>query len=152
MGPNNSGKSNLFRALKFYRELINDSTEINRKYINIKDKYHQLNSSSDFSIVIEYSIDNKLAFKIQIKINHMIVYDRNGEFIAERVVLKKIDDIGSPREIVLLLKRNDKNYLQNRDRIREFLYDTTNNTNSNEVLEEISLNYFGPFFWNESNI
>jgi predicted ATPase len=145
VGPNNAGKSNIIRLMNFYRDLISDTREHNRKYSEIKDKFHQLSSNKLASISIRYEFDDPNFSRYSLKIDHSILYNGEGQFDRERFALRK-----NGKEITAIKKENGIFYEQDKELVGDFLYDQKSGktTSSPEgIFNQVDTPKYIPFLW-----
>ena len=154
VGPNNSGKSNLFRTMEFYKELLYDDDK-KQKFVNIKKFYHQLNQNRGFSLSIEYLWNETWISQKLLRISHVIDYNKEGNFESEIVSIKD-ENNDNLHDLVIIKKENRKFLKQNKDLVQDFL--NNNSTNSEQIdlantsFEEIQWVYYAPFQWeNDDN-
>jgi predicted ATP-dependent endonuclease of OLD family len=90
VGPNNSGKSNIIRCLKFYQGLAEKSKILEYiSYDDIKRNQHRLSTFNPLSIEIKYAYENKDRSTGPLEMTHLISYSENGQFNRETLLFKK---------------------------------------------------------------
>lgn len=122
VGPNNSGKSNLIRCLKFYHQLAKYSKlaeySDTDKIMKMK---HRLTTSDPLSIEIKYWYENQNRSSHPLELTHLISYNTIGEFDRESLSFKRSE----PDDNIDIFKveKNDTNYfafLQNVESVNAF--------------------------------
>lgn len=146
VGPNNSGKSNLFRLMKFYQNLTTDYVK-NAQITNIRDKFHQQNKTDGFSLSLKYNLEQSEP-RLSMGLSHTLSYDAKGNFLKEQMVVECRDN---KKQIVLMRKENKKSFKQNPELVYQLFYGGKSSVwSSNEyegILSEISNIDSAPFLW-----
>ena len=146
VGPNNSGKSNLFRLMKFYQSLIAEYVK-NSKTTNIRDKFHQQNKLVGFSLSLQYILEESDPHFSTI-LSHSLSFDEKGNFLKEQMVVECRD---TQKHLVLMQKENKKSYKQNPELVNQLFYGGKSSvSSSNEyegILSEIPNIDSAPFLW-----
>ena len=130
VGPNNSGKSNLFRCLSLYQELSKKSNE--PEYIStdkVKNLQHQLAPFDPLFIEVKYRYENNNRSNDPLEIAHSISFNENGEYCREMLTFRRLSPTNNgihEIEIFKVEKIGDeyKPYLQNSEYVNAFLSNT----------------------------
>jgi predicted ATP-dependent endonuclease of OLD family len=152
VGPNNSGKTNIFKCLEIYHDLILDANYKGSKYMYLQSKYHQKNANKKSSIKVEYVIQSPFN-NIDATITHTLGYGENGGFQEEQLIMyQRIDKID--KTLLLISKFGNHCYKITNEIFVKLLKSANNEDNRtdnvNNDLQTYSPNYYGPFVWDEN--
>jgi len=142
VGPNNAGKSNFIRVLQFYKDLLSDTKEHYPNHGNIKEKFHQLADNSTCTIKISYTFEDSDLSRDPLRVDHFLLYNRDGKFDKERFFLHK-----NGKEITVIKKEDYKFFEKKPEVVRDFLSGTKVDPSPEADFNEISWAKYGPFFW-----
>jgi predicted ATP-dependent endonuclease of OLD family len=125
VGPNNFGKTNLIRSLRFYQDLATNSKQ--QEYVDtdkIMKLKHRLTTNDPLSIEIKYGYENNNRSPVPLELVHQISFNSTGDFDGETFLLKRPGNKSSDEIEIFKVVKDNVNYiakLRDSESINKFL-------------------------------